>query len=1042
MGDIEIQAYVDGGWYNTYIRNVLYSPQLKKILYSLSTSTRRGFNVIIKHDKLQIFMDNDLKAVGVRHDGLYRMLFKVTSSSQGYITSENKLQLWHERLAHLPVATLREMATKGLVDGLQPQDLEGDFFFCEGCQLGKAHRKSCYPSDGKNYQLGEFIYADICSPMQTQSLSKYLYFCLFKDYFSGYRHIYFIKNKSDVLDIFKEYATLIYTQTGNKIKVLRTDNALEFKSDNFADLCKRFGIIHEFTAPYVHEQIGRIERDNRTIVEAARSMLNSRNLPGFFWAEACNTATHILNRSATKQTPGTTPYELFFGTKPNVANYKIFGCNAYMHIPKENRKKWDNKSIKLMFLGYENTSKNFRLWDWKTRKIRISKDVTFDEKPTPHSDRESTKPKEIIFQINSAPDESPVATTNFPVQEMLPVSDISSHPMITRSKVSNSQCNFALADEPSNYIDAITSSDSERWKLAMDEEIDALNKNKTWTLERLADGHKPIGCKWVYKIKTGSDGTIQRFKARLVAKGYSQIKNVDYFDTFSPVVSHNFKTSDADPCIFIGTHNDSNVILALYVDDGIILSKDKEAIAIIMDELEHAFDITSGSVNFFVGLQIEQSEDRASIFIHQSSYIDKILSKFNMADCIPASVPMDPSVILTKQDCPTPEQKEKMPKFPFREAVGSLMFASCVSRPDITYAVSQVSKFLEYPGPAHCTTVKNIFRYLKGTPHMGILFTGQDQLVGYSDSDFARDVDSRKSTTGYAFMMNGGTVSWASQRQPIIALSTTESEYIAACSAAKELIWIRRLLQGIGCDITKETELYIDNQAAIKLVENKYSTNERNIDVRYHFIRSKHEEGYKNIANLPLIDSENIYLPPLHIKLGLMKNFVKAMDRNASGFAYLKQKNSSISEAKIKEGIFVGPQIRELQQDGNFQNSLNEVEAAAWNSFRNVCKNFLGSVKVENYRDIVNDLLLSYKALGCNMSLKIHFLHSHLDFFPDNLGAVSDEHGERFHQAISSMEKRYQGKWSPVMLADYCWTLKRDLPQAKYRRKSTVTAFQ
>ncbi|UYV63263.1 hypothetical protein LAZ67_2003575 [Cordylochernes scorpioides] len=155
------------------------------------------------------------------------------------------------------------------------------------------------------------------------------------------------------------------------------------------------------------------------------------------------------------------------------------------------------------------------------------------------------------------------------------------------------------------------------------------------------------------------------------------------------------------------------------------------------------------------------------------------------------------------------------------------------------------------------------------------------------------------------------------------------------------------------------------------------------------------------------------------------------MDRNASGFAYLKQKCSSISEAKIREGIFVGPQIRELQQDGNFQNSLNEVEAAAWNYFRNVCKNFLGSVKVEYYRDIVNDLLLSYKALGCNMSLKIHFLHSHLDFFPDNLGAVSDEHGERFHQAISSMEKRYQGKWSPAMLADDCWALKRDLPQAK-----------
>ncbi|UYV82762.1 hypothetical protein LAZ67_22000770 [Cordylochernes scorpioides] len=111
-------------------------------------------------------------------------------------------------------------------------------------------------------------------------------------------------------------------------------------------------------------------------------------------------------------------------------------------------------------------------------------------------------------------------------------------------------------------------------------------------------------------------------------------------------------------------------------------------------------------------------------------------------------------------------------------------------------------------------------------------------------------------------------------------------------------------------------------------------------------------------------------------------------------------------------------------------------------AFRANCKNFLGSVKVENYRDIVNDLLLSYEALRCNMSLKIHFLHSHLDFFPDNLGAVSDEHGERFHQDISSMEKRYQGIWSPGMLADYCWTLKKDVSQAKYRRKSTVTTFQ
>jgi hypothetical protein len=120
---------------------------------------------------------------------------------------------------------------------------------------------------------------------------------------------------------------------------------------------------------------------------------------------------------------------------------------------------------------------------------------------------------------------------------------------------------------------------------------------------------------------------------------------------------------------------------------------------------------------------------------------------------------------------------------------------------------------------------------------------------------------------------------------------------------------------------------------------------------------------------------------------------------------------------------------------------LSQVEKSAWRSFKNVVQNFLGNFKASNYRDIVGELLNSYKDMGCNMSLKMHFLDFHLDFFPENLGAVSDEHGERFHQDISAMEKRYQGQWSARMLADYCWMLKRDVPDAKHRRKSTTLTF-
>jgi len=137
----------------------------------------------------------------------------------------------------------------------------------------------------------------------------------------------------------------------------------------------------------------------------------------------------------------------------------------------------------------------------------------------------------------------------------------------------------------------------------------------------------------------------------------------------------------------------------------------------------------------------------------------------------------------------------------------------------------------------------------------------------------------------------------------------------------------------------------------------------------------------------------------------------------------------------------VGPQIRALIRDGKFEDLISQIKKSAWKSFKSVVKNFLGNRKTLNYREIVGKLLESYQLMGCNMSLKIHFLDSHPDFFPDNLGAVSDENGERFHQDISVLEKRYQGERSARMPSDYCWTLKRDVPDAKHRRKSTTLTF-
>ena len=157
-----------------------------------------------------------------------------------------------------------------------------------------------------------------------------------------------------------------------------------------------------------------------------------------------------------------------------------------------------------------------------------------------------------------------------------------------------------------------------------------------------------------------------------------------------------------------------------------------------------------------------------------------------------------------------------------------------------------------------------------------------------------------------------------------------------------------------------------------------------------------------------------VLLPPLHIKLGLMKNFVKSLHKNGAAFQHLLTVLPGLSAAKLKEGIFVGPQIREVLKDTDFEELLNLKELRAWEAFKPACSGFLGNTHIPDYQACIEKLLKSYEDMGCRMSLKIHFLHSHLNFFLPNLGAVSDEHGERFHQDITKMENNYQDKWNPA----------------------------
>ena len=199
--------------------------------------------------------------------------------------------------------------------------------------------------------------------------------------------------------------------------------------------------------------------------------------------------------------------------------------------------------------------------------------------------------------------------------------------------------------------------------------------------------------------------------------------------------------------------------------------------------------------------------------------------------------------------------------------------------------------------------------------------------------------------------------------------------------------------------------------------------------------------GQKNVIAEPLVDRNKIILPPLHIKLGIMKQFVKALKKDGNCFSYICTKFPGISMEKIKGGIFDEPQIRELMKDQRFPLSMDSLEAGAWSSFCAVVNNFLGNHKAQNYIELVENMLISFSDLGCHMSIKLHYLHSHLDRFPDCLGDVSDEQGEQFHQELRTMEDRYRGCWDTHMMADYCWSIHRECTGASHHKKSQKRGF-
>ena len=300
----------------------------------------------------------------------------------------------------------------------------------------------------------------------------------------------------------------------------------------------------------------------------------------------------------------------------------------------------------------------------------------------------------------------------------------------------------------------------------------------------------------------------------------------------------NFTWLFSDQCIYIRHTDHDLLITSVHIDDMTILGSDIDAIAGMKAELGNYFTITDlGEAKQIVGLELERDLENGTLKIMQSQYIKRVLEKFGMIDSHPVSTPLDPNVKLIR----TPDDEHHdIPEY--RSAIGSLMYAASRTRPDISFAVQTLSQFMSNPGPAHWTAVKCVFWYLNGTCELGIIYWQGEEVkpLAYSDADWGSNVNDRKSISGYVFQMAGGPISWQSKKQPTIALSSMEAEYMAESLATRQVIWLRTLTAELGIPYSGPTILKVDNQGAIAYSYNAINHGRtKHIDIQHHFVREK-----------------------------------------------------------------------------------------------------------------------------------------------------------------------------------------------------------
>ncbi|GAU38979.1 hypothetical protein TSUD_378550 [Trifolium subterraneum] len=610
------------------------------------------------------------------------------------------------------------------------------------------------------------------------------------------------------------------------IKVLRTDGGGEYTSKEFENYCKYQGIIHEVTTPYTPQHNGLTERRNRSILDMVRSMVKQKGLPHRFWGEAVSTAVYILNISPTKKLKDKVPEEVWSKCKSSVTHFKVFGSLSYKHVPDARRKKLDDKSEPMIFVGYYVTGAyrlGPRCWN-----INANALVTFVDQ---HQHQENHN-EEDMHTSSDDDNRNNVVDNEMNVVHYAMLADTEPLDVKSALKMIKHKARLVakgfLQKQGLNYDEVfslvarhetirlvIALACSRRWSMF---HLDVKSAFLNGPLEEDVYVKQPPD----FELKYKEYRVLKLNKALYGLKQAPRLcnKRIDQF-----FVMQGFQKCSVEYGVYVKHSDDKHMlIICLYVDDLLVTGSSLTEIENFKSQMESGFEMTDlGKLTYFLGMEL--LETPKGMILHQAKYATEILKKFEMLDCNSSVTAAD-----TRLKLEVEESSDTVDSTMFRQLIGSL------SKED-----TQIHQWHNNYGV--------LFSYSKDSSKL--------ELTGFSDPNWCGDKVDRRSTSGYVFKLQNAPVSWCSKKQSVIALSSCEAEYVAGSLAVCQANWLQSLLSEMKIIDNITLMLKIDNKSTINLVKNHVSYRKsKHIETRFHFLRDQVNKGKLRLKYCPIDDQQ------------------------------------------------------------------------------------------------------------------------------------------------------------------------------------------